>query len=161
MTGFIAIDPEPTYDPDDPSEGSIAGDGFWPAVDLVRLREVGRVTTIVTEIALREAAIGAIIAVGRELSPWRAARAVEGKITLAAIDPVEIDGRLKLEHLYIRAITAETAAQLLETRQEVGASAQGRDRADDAEVPAPDWRRMATLAIRDIVGVGRTAVELI
>ncbi len=159
--GFIANDPEPSYNPDQPDQGSIAGDGFWPAVDLDRIREIGRISTIVTPIALRDAVIGAIIACHRELAAWRAARAAEGMASLDAIDPLLIDGRLMLEHLYLRAIAATAAADLLETRQEVGATEHGRDRADVAEVPAPDWRRIATLAIRDILGVGRTAVELI
>jgi hypothetical protein len=159
--GFIANDPEPTFDPDEPDQGSIAGDAFWPAVDLARLREVGRISTVVTPLAVRDAAIGAIIACHRELAAWRAARAAEGKATLAAIDPLQIDGKLKLEHLYVRAVTATAAADLLETRQEVGATEQGRDRVEASEVPGPDWRRIATLAIRDILGVGRTAVELI
>lgn len=159
--GFIANDPVPSYDPDQPAQGAIAGDGFWPDVDLARLRELGRISTVVTEPALRDAAIGAIISCRRDLLGWRAARAAEGKTTLAAIDPETIDGRSRLEHLYLRAVTASAAADLLDTRQEIGATTRGRDRADEVEVPAPDWRRIATLAIRDILGVGRTAVELI
>lgn len=158
---FIANDPEPTIDPEDPSEGTIAGDGFWPDVDLAHLKEVARISTIVTDLALRDAAIAAILSVRRELRAWRAAREAEGKATLAAIDPATIAGKLVLEHHYLRAVTGTVAADLLDTRQEIGATGDGRDRADACEVPGPDWRRFAVQAVRDITGATRVRAALL
>jgi len=159
--GFIANDPEPIYDPQNPAEGSIAGDGFYPTTDLARIRDIGRISTIVTDPQLREAAIGGIITVRNQLREWRAAMVAAGRASMATASDEQLDGKPLLELLYDRAVTATVAAELLETRQDVGASKEGRDRAEACEQPAPDWRRIATHAIRDILGVGRTAVELI
>lgn len=161
MSAFIAIDADPVVTAEDQSAGSIAGDGFWPAVDLDRVRAIGRIPTMVTIDQLREATIGAVIAVTRQLIAWRQSHLDAGRATLAAIDPTLIAGTLRLEHLYLRAVTATVAADLLDTRQEIGATRDGRDRADVEEVPSPDWRRMATHAIRDIAGKPRTRARLL
>ena len=160
MSGFVARAP---YDPaSPPATDLVVGDSFWPGVSIAGFRDAmkfGR--TALTDERVRDALRGATVHVRRELRMWKLAHVLAGATTLAAIDAEMIDGEPASALLYRRAVFCTAAADLAETHHDISATADGRSRIDDEVTAADELRRNATHAIRDIIGVTRTAVELI
>jgi hypothetical protein len=154
MSGFVSSPPAaPSSD-----EGRLDHDGWYPGVDLALLRDTVRVPTQVTTARLTAAAIAAMITVAGELASWRAGQAATD---LAGVAEDEVAGKSRLEALYERAVYSFAAADLAETHSDVTATGDGKDRAAARVLTAEEHRRNGTHAIRDILGVTRTAVELI
>lgn len=63
--------------------------------------------------------------------------------------------------LYERAVFAFAAADLAETHHDISATNDGKERVESRTLAADEHRRNGTHAIRDILGVTRTAVELL
>ncbi|HEX8402220.1 MAG TPA: head completion/stabilization protein [Allosphingosinicella sp.] len=158
MAGFVSSPPAPASPP-----GSFVDhDGWYPGADVNGLRECVRLGSTVTHPRLVEAILGAMITVGRDLRRWKAARVAAGAATLAAVeDQDEINFEPELVHLYRRAVYAFAAADLVETHHDITATPDGRDRNETRALSADDHRRNGLHAIRDILRVGRTVVELI
>jgi len=126
------------------------------------VRTAARIPSQVIETRLRDAIVTAMLTVSTELATWRAAKELEGFATLAAVSPDDtIGGRPRLVVLYERAIASFTAAELADTHRDISASADGQKRAEDEALTADEHRRNGTHAIRDILGMTRTSVELI
>jgi hypothetical protein len=158
MAGFVSSPPAPAS----PQGSFVDHDSWYPGVDPNHFRDALRVGPAVTHPRLVEALRGAMITVGRDLRRWKAARVAAGAATLAAVeDQDEIDFEPELVHLYRRAVYAFAAADLVETHHDITATADGRDRSETRALSADDHRRNGLHAIRDILGVGRTTVELI
>lgn len=139
----------------------IAGDAFWPGVSLAGFRDSARIPTQVTDARARDALRGAMLSVRGELAAFQRDAIANGAAALVDIDDSQVDGESALELLYRRAIFAFAAADLIETHNDISATNDGRDRSEDRAVSACEHRRNATHAIRDILGVPRTSVELI
>lgn len=158
MSGFIASPPAPASPPD----ATVNAGTFWPAIDLNLFRDTMRIGgTAIPEARVKEAIIGGIITVGDLLHDWRDSRLAEGRTRLQDVPADQIDGTSRLVLLWRRAVHAMATADLIETHADVSATKTGADRADVIAPTADDHRRNATHAIRDILGQGRTAVELI
>lgn len=115
----------------------------------------------VTDTRVRDALRAGILHVRRELRKWKAGHVAAGAATLADVDDEMVDGVGAAELLYRRAVCSFAAATIADTHSEVSATADGRDRIAEQVSPADALRRDATHAVRDILGVTRTAVELI
>lgn len=63
--------------------------------------------------------------------------------------------------LYTRAVRFHAGAELAELHRDLSATTDGQTRAEPQLLTAEDYRKHATAAIRDILGVPRTTVELI
>jgi hypothetical protein len=159
MSGFVAQPPSspPTPDPLD----QVAGDAFWPAISIADFRDGFAVASAVTDVRVRDALRGGMLLVRRELRDWKAAHVLAGAAQLEDIDDEELDGERAAVLLYRRAACSTAAADLAETHHEISATADGRDRIAEQATAADELRRAATHAIRDILGVTRTTVELI
>ena len=157
MNGFVA-QPGGTIDP---SEDIVAGDAFWPGLSLTEFRATTRMSYAVDETRLRDAVRGGMLNVRGQLRVWKAGHVLLGANTLADIDDETVDGESALELLYARAVFFYAAADLIESHAPVSATNEGRERIDDDLPSADHCRRTATHAVRDILGVTRTAVELI
>ena len=72
-----------------------------------------------------------------------------------------MDGKTRLELLFISAVCSFAAARLAERNPDLTATREGSDRADQRRAMADDFRREATHAIRQILGKPRTNSELI
>ncbi len=144
-----------------PASAPIANDGFLPDIDVASFREVSRIRDAVTAPRAREALIGAMISAARDLTPWVIARRAEGAATLADVEAPTIDGESILVHAYRRAIFCYAKADLVERYRDVDTTQAGQRRAEDLDETPGELRRDALHAIRDMLGVGRTAVELI
>jgi hypothetical protein len=137
-------------------------DGWYPPTDPAQLREAMRVTETVTEARLVEAVYSAQDYVGRELRRWRLDREAAGAASLEAVEPdVQIDFEPALVRRYRRAVFNLVMADLCETYRDVTATKDGADRAEQRALSSADYRRNATHAIRDLLGVDATDVELI
>lgn len=156
MSGFVVTVPAA-----DRAEAPIASSAFWPEVDPVAVREAMRIDGTVTPERLRAALVEAIGSVNAELAAWRLQRNAEGIDTLADIDTEEVDGESILVHRYQRAVACTAKALLLERYRDFDSTSVGDKRADALENPIDDIRRDARWAITDILGIGRTTVELI
>lgn len=156
---FIATAPTATTQ-EPPAPASVTNDGFFPNIDLQRLRSAVRLDGTVTPDRLRKAVIEAVISVNDELATWKARQQLAGVITLDQMEP-RIDGEAIQLHRYLTAIYSLVKADLNEKFRNFDATRSGVDEADKLLEMVEDERRAARWAIRDLLGVSRTTVELI
>ena len=139
----------------------IEHDGWFPGVTLEEVRDVMRLGTTITDARLAAAIRAAMMTVTVELRDWKARQVAAGYVVLEAVPGDTIDWEPANFHLYKRAIGSFAAADLAETHNDITATGEGKDRIEERVLSADDHRRNGTHAIRDILGVGRTTVELI
>lgn len=139
----------------------VGGDGWFPSVSVAEARASLRIPDVVTAIRVRDALRAGMLGVRRELRAWQIAEVAAGAADLAGADADMIDGVSEYVLLYTRAVFAFAAADLVETHHDIGATNDGKDRAETRALSADEHRRNATHAIRDILRTTRTAVELI
>jgi hypothetical protein len=162
MTGLVSRPPAEDADPPAaPAAEILTNDGWFPDVDLAALREIARIDTTITPARLREAATFAMLSVNRDLLDWRAPLEEDGAENMTEIPGPEIDGQKREVFLYTRAIYSSVAADLAERLKDTSTSSAGNDRAEELACPADDHRRNARWAVRDILGLPRSTVELI
>lgn len=156
MSAFIATNATATADP-----FPITNDGWFPDLDGAQLRAGLRLDGSVTDARLEVAAVNALIEVNRELSLYRRAREEEGHASLADVPASKLQGESYLVHLYRRAIACSVGAELAERMRDYSATGDGAERADALTPTADEYRRDARWAIRSILGIAHTTVELI
>lgn len=145
-----------------PAQSVVDGDGWYPDIDCNALRAVLRIGEMVTHERLVAAIQGAQVSVDGELAAWRATREAAGAANLADVEPNRRSGgEHRLTLIYTRAVRFHAAAELAETHRDLTATQDGQARADTEATTAEEYLRRATHAVRDILGVTRTAVELI
>ena len=160
MAGFVSNPSSMIASPPAPSN-DVAGDGFWPGLKLSDVKETMRIPAQVTDLRLREAVIGAIITVTRDLYSWKLAQLAAGRADLAAAKRSDIAGEADTVLLYRRAVSAYAAADLVDTHHDIAATREGQERAEQRALSADEHRAMGLIAIRDMLGQGRSTVELI
>lgn len=155
---FVALPASPTS----PEDSVVAGDLWYPDIDCNAMRDALRITDQVTHARLVGAIEGGLLTVEGELAYWRALQEADGATNLAAVEQDRtIGGEHRLTLLYIRAVRFHAAAELAELHRDLSATTEGQTRAEPQLLTAEDYRKLATAAIRDILGVPRTTVELI
>ena len=154
MSGFIATGSSA-------AEHTIENGAFWPEIDCLDLRAAMRLDASVTAERLEAAAINAMIEANRELDTWRAARETEGHATLAAVPAGTIKGQSQLLHLYRRAIYCRATAELVERYRSYDATNSGEQKATEDSTNIDELRRDARHALRSILGISHTTVELL
>lgn len=158
MSSLIAVPPAPQS----PANALVSADGWYPDICCNAMRDALRLGDIVTHPRLVEAIRSGLLTVTGELRDWRKAQDLAGFQSLADVAPDEIiDGETRLELLFTRAVRFYAGAELAELHRDSTATNEALTRADADLKTAADYRRMATWAIRDILGTTRTAVELI
>lgn len=136
--------------------------GTWfPAIDPARFRAEQRVPDSATPERVRQTLVAAILRVTRDLQDWSAARRAEGHATLADVPGDEIDGESVFEQLYRRAVFTAAKAELVERYRDMDITGAGQRNADALDPSVAELRRDSVHAIRDMLGIGRTVVELI
>ncbi|RXD02497.1 head completion/stabilization protein [Sphingomonas sp. UV9] len=163
MTGLIAtvLPDEDTLPP-----AIIVNDGFFPDVDPAMFRAQHRIRDAVTTERAREALIAAMLAVYRDLAAWSRGHRAAGLKTLADVRLSDgsistIDGTNTLVLLYHRAVFTAAKAEVVERYRDVDLTSAGQRKVEDLEPSVTELRRDSIHAIRDMLGVTRTAVELI
>ncbi|WP_018250776.1 head completion/stabilization protein [Sphingomonas melonis] len=139
----------------------IANDGFFPDIDPADFAQAMSVRDSVTPARRRQALIDGIIAIGNQLAAYREARLLGGIASLAAVASPKIDGESRLVQIYRTAVYSEAKAKLVERYRDVDITKAGKDKVEDLEPSIGELRRDAIWAVRDILGTGRTDVELI
>lgn len=152
---FIAPGAEPV------AEDTITNDGFFPDIKPEECRASMRLDGTVTPPRLRDALIEAIQSVNSDLANWKDTQLAAGYTTLAAVPAAAVDGKSVQLNRYLRAVNCLTQANLAERYRDFDSTGAGHREADKLEMPIDDIRRDARWAIRDILGVRRTTVELI
>lgn len=155
MSGFIANALSGSQ------ESAIASDAWWPAVSLTDMRARLRLDESVTEARLLSAAETAVTSVNDELESWRAGQQAAGNDSLSTVPARTINGKSRLVNLYLRAIDGLVGAELAERYRTYDATNSGEHRAEELTPTIDEHRRDARWAIRDILGVRRSTVELI
>lgn len=159
MSSLIANGgPAPAANP--PPEADVTNDGFWPDIDVARLRAASRLTGNVTAERLRASVIDAVLSVNGELAIYRAKMLAAGWSHAADIGET-IAGATQLVHRYLRAVISTVQADFAEKYRDWDNTRAGDYRADFEGVAADDFRRNARWAISDILDIGRCTVELI
>lgn len=143
-----------------PEEATVTNDGFFPAIDLQRLRDSVRLDGTVTALRLRNAVVDAMLHVNDELAGWKAAQVAAGVTGLDQLEPT-IGGEAVQLHRYLAAIYRTVKADLNEQFRNLDTTKAGVDDADKLLQLVEDERRAAKLAIRAFLGVPQSTVELI
>lgn len=160
MSGFVAPPTDPTP-PDACAEDLVDGGDFYPPVEISKFRDAMRVDQAVTPTRVRDALRAGIMTVRVELASWAELQRAAGFPTLDAVDCDEVDFEPVYVLAYRRAVFSFAAAELTETHNAIAATKEGADRIELQNLSADDHRRNGIHAVRDILGVGRTSVELI
>lgn len=156
---FIAT--EPSTDPAQPAgDAIVTNDGFFPDIDLVKLRDAMRLDGTVTAARLRDAAIAAVISVNDELTAWKAGQIAAGIEALADIPP-KIGGIGVQMSRYLAAVHRTAKADLTERYRDFDTTKTGATEADKLDCTIGDDRRAARWAVRDMLGLPRSTIELI
>lgn len=163
MTDLIAT---VLQDEDTPVPALIINDGFFPDIDPAMFRKQHRIRDAVTSDRAREALIAAMLAVYRDLAAWSLGHRAAGVKTLADVRLSDgkistIDGLNTLVLLYRRAVFTAAKAEVVERYRDVDLTSAGQRKVEDLEPSVTELRRDSIHAIRDMLGVTRTAVELI
>ncbi len=151
MSGFIATPPAPAS----PVNSTVEADGWFPAIDVNRVRDTLRIGEgVVIHERLVAAIEGAMITALRQLAEWRSAFAVLGIERLIDIDDIEIGGRKRTEVIWERIIRYYAAAEIADLHRDLVASDQANIRSENERVTADDYRRMAHHAVSDLLSIG-------
>lgn len=154
MSGFVGGDTTP-------ASFTLVNDGFWPDIDADHLREAQRIAGTITNARLELATVNAMLSVNSDLATRRAEWTAKGHATLADVPSPRINGVSALVHAYLRAVYCATSAEIAERYRSYDATNSGEQKAADEVDSIAEYRRDERWAIRDLLGIGRTTVELI
>ncbi|RZJ05747.1 MAG: head completion/stabilization protein [Rubrivivax sp.] len=157
---FLANAPTPTVT-ESPAEAIVTNGTWFPPVDPKAVREASRLDGTVTSQRLRQSIINAIHSVNLELAVYRATKLLDGYETLAAVPADQVDGASIKVHCYLRAVYACVQADLVERYRDHDTTGAGDKDADQLIQRADELRRDMRWAISDLLGIGRSTVELI
>lgn len=145
---FIANPPSAQDEADAPNFSD-----FWPALKLAEARAILRLQSDITTERLTALLLDACIDVNEQLSGYVAEQQSAGT-AFSDIPKAH-------KHQYLRAIYASAQAQLLSDMRDYDSTASGQDKADELAASIDVQRRVATLAIRSILGKSASHIELI
>jgi hypothetical protein len=148
--------------PASPANSTIVTADFWPNIDVNAVRESLELGGEIPHVRLLEALWDGVIFVTDELAAWRALQAAAGFATLTAVAPTEqVDGKTRLELLFVAAVSAYAAARIAARNPDLTATDKGSDRGDQRRAMADDFLADCTRSIRQIQGLRRVVAELV
>jgi hypothetical protein len=148
MSGFVANTPAA-------AEADIEN-VFWPAISPATLRDIFSIKQDVNPAKLSHLVTMAIITTNDELKAFTISQQESG---ISSSDALE-DGT-RLNHLYKHAIYSTVMVSVIDNSRDYDATASGREDTDDIEKAMDTQRTNAAIAIRSILGLSRSNVELI
>ncbi|ATI81470.1 head completion/stabilization protein [Sphingobium yanoikuyae] len=158
---FVALPPASAIDQAPGQETPVINDGFFPDIDPLAVRDAARITGSITPARLRAAIIGAIMTVEIDLRAFAASSIAAGHASLADIPAPQLDGQSVQLFRYQRAVALYAKAELIARHPDFDTTGAGDNRADETTPTIGELRRDAMHAIRDMLGVTRTVVDLI
>lgn len=154
---FLA-NPLPPAPADEPA---LENDGWFPDIDLAKLRATARLDGTVTPDRLRYSALTAIASINAELAGYKAAQLALGHTGLDSVPGDSVGGtRMPVIH-YLRAVYSYVQADLIERYRDFDTTGAGDKAAEKLETRTGDLRRDVRWAVSDLLGTRRTTVELI
>lgn len=162
MTAFVSLPPIGPSSPPALAD-SIALGTFWPPLSLAAARAAMRIPTDISDQRLADALKAAMLEADQDLAAWRSVQLANGALVLADVidgNP-DIGGEKRLAVLWRRAVHSLAMADLSELQRAADTTTAGGKRAELWELTVEDHRRNARFAVRDIIGLARTTVELI
>lgn len=151
MTNLVSTPASPV----DAEDATFEVDGWFPAIIIAEIRDKVRIGEgIVTAERMLGAVEGAVLTALQALSEWRAAHATAGIAALSDIDDVNIGSTTRPVVLWERIIRYYTAAELADNHRDITATSDGRDRADEQNLTADEYRRQAHNAVADLLSIG-------
>lgn len=159
MSTFIARPPLIEQPP--APETTVTNDGFFPDIEPAAIRDAARIPGSITAGRLRAAILGAIMTAGNDLARFADDCQAAGYATLADLPAPKLDGQSVQLTRYARVIALLTKAELIERHRDFDTTGAGDRKAEDLETSLTDLRSDATASIRDMLGRGRTVVDLI
>ena len=158
---FVARPPASEIEQPPVEETPVVNDGFFPDIDPASVRDAARIPTSITPTRLRAAIFAAIMTVEIDLRAFAADSIAAGHATLAAVPAPQLDGESVQLVRYQRAVALYAKAELIERHPDFDTTAAGGAEGNDAATAIGSLRRDAMHAVRDILGVTRTTVDLI
>ncbi|WP_200844673.1 MULTISPECIES: head completion/stabilization protein [unclassified Novosphingobium] len=158
---FVATPPASEIEQPAAPETPVINDGFFPDVDPAAVRAAARIPTSITPARLRAAILGAIMTVGIDVQQFATIQIAAGHATLAAVPAPHLDGESVQLIRYQRAVALYAKAELIERHRDFDTTAAGGSQADELTPSIGELRRDAQHAVRDLVGRGRTVVDLL
>jgi hypothetical protein len=119
-----------------------------------------RLNGTVTDERLVDAVVSTVINVNGELADWKAASIAAGAVDVESMTP-QIGGKSVKATLYRTAVYRMSKADLTERYRDFDSTKSGAHEADQLDTTVDDDRRAARWAIRDLLGLNRTTIELI
>ncbi len=148
--------------PASPPRSTVAGDGWWPDIDVTAMRDALGLGPAVTHARLLGAIEGGLLTVEGQLAEWQARAISAGAASLAQVEPDRlIAGEARAVVLWTRAVRFAAAAEIADLHTEMSATGHGAAAAPEKRLTAADYRRLSTEAVRDLIGTPRCTVELI
>jgi hypothetical protein len=154
MSGFVAINPSSDDTP-------ITNNGFFIEISPSEFREIMRLDSSITGARIRNALIDAMGKVNTDLNAWQNLQQDQGANLLTDVIAAKIDNKSTHEHDYQRAVFCLAKADLTEQYQDYDSSANGTDKAQEIQESIDDYRRQSRFAIRRILGIAQSTIELI
>jgi hypothetical protein len=136
-------------------------DGFYPALSLAAARAAMRIPTDITDARLCDALAAAMLEIADDLAAWRAVQDAAGFAVLADCSDRMVAGEKRLVMLWRRAVHQLAMADLAEIQRGPDSTPAGMDRAGPLDITAADYRRNSRWAVRDMLGIPHTTIELI
>lgn len=147
--------------PDATAEPPLQNDGWFPDIDMAKLRATARLDGTVTAERLRHSTETAMASVNAELAAYKATALLAAHASFADVPASQIGGTSVQVIRYLRAVYSATQADLVERYRDFDTTGAGDKAADKLELRTGDLRRDMRWAISDILGIRRTVVELI
>jgi Phage head completion protein (GPL). len=160
MPSLIANGGPAVPSPEPAPAASIQNDGFWPDIVMADVRAAVRLAGNITDERLRASLVASMIWANGELVGFKALRVSEGWEHAQDVGE-SIDGHSILVQRYRRAVYCYTQADIADNYRQWDNTRAGDYRADFEDSAASTARRDANWAISDILGRGRSVVELI
>lgn len=144
-----------------PAARMLVNVGFWPDIDVDHLKASLRLGDTVSPQRIEVATVSAMQSVNQELASFRADQEAVGHARAALIPGETIAGETLLIHRYRRAVYSGVGAELAERYRGSDTTSTGSSHAEALSTTVDEYRRDMRWAISDILGIGRSTVELI
>ncbi len=154
MSGFIAA-------ASDSADSTITNDGFFSDIEPSNFRDLMRLDNTVTNARVRHALIDAITKVNTDLQSWKTQQLGKAYSTLATVPASKVDGQSTHQHNYQRAVFCIAKAEIIERYQDYDSTGSGTARGEELEPTIDDYKRQSILAIRAILALPQSTIELI
>lgn len=129
---------------------------FWPAISPATLRDIFSVKQDVNPSRLSHLVTMAIITTNDELKNLTIGYKEDG-----INSSTELEDAARLNNLYKHAVYSTVMVSVIDNSRDYDATASGREDTDDIEKAMDTQRSNAAIAIRTLLGLSRSNVELI